>query len=602
MKLGGLFSGIGGFELAWTRLGGEVAWMCEWDKNARKVLEARFPGVPIYPDVRDLDPSEVEAVDVLTGGSPCQGFSVAGKRTGLEHGESQLFADYIRIMDGLAERGLKWALWENVPGVLSIEDEDGNRTFEHVVAALAGGTEPVRLEPERRWNTGLASGRGRAVAWRVLDSRFFGVAQRRRRVFACVAFGGACEDRAGRALLAVAEGVRGDSAEGVAAGQGAAGGVEGRAGIPSVAGTLGAKVDDLDRMTFLPDRAGVPSVTGTLSAGAHPGSYNGQDAFNDLLFPDTALGFNWQSGGDARGLDLTDQPSALTTQQTPAVLMTMREGKPGGGKGPLLVEEESLTLATGNGQTLFQPAIPIQDTRAINKKQGGTGIGQEGDPSFTLDTASRAGVAQAFNEMNFTTSDQHHVLRAGTKQSTGVVEPWGFSAGNSEHARTMGETQGISPPIRSAASGTNQVPTVGPVAFREPARAQSSDDAETWVDDGVENTVNTFDVGDARTTHAIVEPFCVQGSVEGRSDGAGPGGRGWKQGESFTLNTADRHAVASQTYGVRRLTPVECERLQAFPDGWTEPAGSDSARYKALGNAVTVNTVWWILRRMKAQG
>jgi len=53
---------------------------------------------------------------------------------------------------------------------------------------------------------------------------------------------------------------------------------------------------------------------------------------------------------------------------------------------------------------------------------------------------------------------------------------------------------------------------------------------------------------------------------------------------------------------VRRLTPVECERLQAFPDGWTEPAGSDSARYKALGNAVTVNTVGWILRRMKAQG
>jgi DNA (cytosine-5)-methyltransferase 1 len=547
MKLGGLFSGIGGFELAWTRLGGEVAWMCEWDKNARKVLEARFPGVPIYPDVRDLDPAEVEAVDVLTGGSPCQGFSVAGKRTGLEHGESQLFADYIRIMDGLAERGLKWALWENVPGVLSIEDEDGNRTFEHVVAALAGGTEPVRLEPERRWNTGLASGRGRAVAWRVLDSRFFGVAQRRRRIFACVAFGGACEDRAGRALLAVAEGVSGDSAEGFEAGQGAAGSVE--------------------------DRVGVPSVTGTLSAGAHPGSYNGQDAFNDLLFPDKPA-YGMFGSSNQEGAMVETQPAITASHGqpgnvgVPAMLMTMREGKPGGGKGPLLVEEESLTLATGNGQTLFQPQ-----------------------------------------------------------------------------------------------------------AFRKSARAQSSDDAETWVDDGVANTVNTFDVGDARTTHAIVEPFCVQGSVEGRSDGAGPGGRGWKQGESFTLNTADRHAVTDtthaivepvnsltpwpemgeamrvygedgagpslkqhspnvmtewtadhtgtlqsrtykglnhenvrdgqavvQTYGVRRLTPVECERLQAFPDGWTEPAGSDSARYKALGNAVTVNTVGWILRRMKAQG
>jgi DNA (cytosine-5)-methyltransferase 1 len=471
MKLGGLFSGIGGFELAWTRLGGEVAWMCEWDKNARKVLEARFPGVPIYPDVRDLDPAEVEAVDVLTGGSPCQGFSVAGKRTGLEHGESQLFADYIRIMDGLAERGLKWALWENVPGVLSIEDEDGNRTFEHVVAALAGGTVPVRLEPERRWNTGLASGRGRAVAWRVLDSRFFGVAQRRRRVFACVAFGGACEDRAGRALLAVAEGVSGDSAEGVAEGQGAAGGSE--------------------------DRVGVPSVTGTLSAGAHPGSYNGQDAFNDLLFPDRpAYGMFGASGQE--GAMVETQP-ALTASHgqpgnvgVPAMLMTMREEKPGGGKRPLLVEEESLTLATGNGQTLFQPQAFQQNQR--------------------------------------------------------------------EEVRLLGDQAGA----LAADPGAHQQNYLAiPQAFRKSARAQSSDDAETWVDDGVANTVNTFDVGDARTTHAIVEP---------------------------------------PSYGVRRLTPVECERLQAFPDGWTEPAGSDSARYKALGNAVTVNTVGWILRRMKAQG
>lgn len=211
MKLGGLFSGVGGFELAWTQLGHEVAWMCEWDAKARKVLEARFPGVPIYPDVRDLDPAEVEAVDVLTGGSPCQGFSVAGARTGLEHSESQLFADYIRIMDGLAERGLQYAIWENVPGVLSIQNDDGERTFNHVVAALAGGTEPVRLPEDRRWNTGLASGQGRAVAWRILDSRYFGVPQLRRRLFACVAFGHSPEDRAGRALLAKREGLQGDS-------------------------------------------------------------------------------------------------------------------------------------------------------------------------------------------------------------------------------------------------------------------------------------------------------------------------------------------------------------------------------------------------------
>jgi site-specific DNA-cytosine methylase len=343
MKLGGLFSGVGGFELAWTQLGHEVAWMCEWDAKARKVLEARFPSVPIYPDVRDLDPAEVEAVDVLTGGSPCQGFSIAGTRSGLEHSESRLFADYVRIMDGLAARGLKYAVWENVPGVLSIRNDDGERTFTHVIGALVGAGEPVRLDPKRKWNVGLAANGERGVAWRVLDSRYFGVAQRRRRVFACVAFGDSAADRAGRTLLAVGEGVRGDSASSRPEGEGVAGGVA-------------ASVGD-------------------------------------------ASAFNWQSGGDARGLDLTDEPSALSTSQTPAVLLTMRAGKPGGGKGALLAEEQSLTLATGNGQTLFQPQ-----------------------------------------------------------------------------------------------------------AFRKSKRAQSDTDDETWVADGGANTLKVFDVGDTRTTHAIVEP------------------------------------------------------------------------------------------------
>jgi DNA (cytosine-5)-methyltransferase 1 len=360
VKLGGLFSGIGGFELAWTQLGHEVAWLCEYDPHARKVLAARFPNVPIYPDVRDLDPAEVQAVDVVTGGSPCQGFSIAGQRTGLEHSESQLFADYVRIVNGLAQRGLQWALWENVPGVLSIQNENGEFTYEHVVAALVGATEPVRLG-QGRWNTGLADGGGRAVAWRVLDSRYFGVAQRRRRVFACVAFGGAAADRAGRALLAKPTGLRGDFAAGRTQGEGATGGFAGGAAGTSIAGTVSAK---------------------------------------------WAKGTGGPSGDEAQNL-VTDLP----------------------------------------------------------------------------------------------------------------------------------------------------------IAFRKARRAASVDDDETWVDDGEANTLSVFDSGESRTTHAVVRP----------------------------------------QHGVRRLTPVECERLQAFPDAWTQPAGSDSARYRALGNAVTVNTVRWVLGRMLEQ-
>ena len=486
MKLGGLFSGVGGFELAWTQLGHEVAWMCEIDKSARKVLEERFPGVPIYENVEDLDPAEVEPVDVLTGGSPCQGFSVAGHRTGLEHGESRLFSDYIRIMEGLADRGLKWALWENVPGVLSIQNDDGERTFEHVVAALVGGTEPVRLG-QGRWNTGLADGGGRAVAWRVLDSRYFGVAQRRRRIFACVSFGDSPADRAGRALLAKSEGVSGDSSSCDAKGQEPAGGVAAGAG-----GASGF------RMTAF-------------------GQYEDDDS--------------------ASTLKQRDHKDATDLVVSPAVTSKWAKGS----GGPAGDETQNLVAQTWG---MYGPS-------------GQEGATLEEQPAITASHGQPGNVAQAFDEMNFTTGDQHHVLRAGTKQSTGVLEQ---------------------------------------IAFRKAARAQSSEDSESWVNDGLANTVNTFDVGDTRTTHAVVEP--VESLTPWPEMGEAMRVYG-DSGASPSLKQQSPNVL--NRYGVRRLTPVECERLQAFPDGWTEPAGSDSARYKAMGNAVTVNTVRWILGRMLEQ-
>ena len=204
------------------------------------------------------------------------------------------------------------------------------------------------------------------------------------------------------------------------------------------------------------------------------------------------------------------------------VLLTMREGKPGGGKGPLISEDMSLTLATGNGQVLIEPTI-YEPNR-----------------------------------------------RDGVK------------------------------------------------------RAQSATDDESWREDTVTPTLNQFDTGDTRAT-----VVAIQGSVVGRNDASGPGGKG--HGEigdpMFTLNTTDRHAIATTGNGgdvmntipasiyhhgtmvnqdvnsglmvltqtVRRLTPLECERLQGFPDGWTE-GQADSHRYKQMGNAVAVPVVEWVIR------
>lgn len=302
MKLGGLFSGVGGFELAAQQLGHEVAWMCEIDKDARKVLAERFPGVPVYGDIRDVNPAEVEAVDILTGGSPCQGFSIAGHRTGLQHEESQLFSEYVRVVDGLALRGLRWAVWENVPGVLSIKNDDGERTFENVVAALVGASHPIRLGTGS-WNTGLADGGDRAVAWRVLDSRYFGVAQRRRRVFACVSFGDSAADKAFRALLAKPSGSVGDNRARKEKEEAFAGRVASSPGVPPVSGTLAAS------------GAGISRTSGNgnfldFVIRDHPAP---EDAFVDSLTP-------WPEIGEAMRVYGTSGRSPSLKQHSPHVL------------------------------------------------------------------------------------------------------------------------------------------------------------------------------------------------------------------------------------------------------------------------------------------
>jgi DNA (cytosine-5)-methyltransferase 1 len=164
--------------------------------------------------------------------------------------------------------------------------------------------------------------------------------------------------------------------------------------------------------------------------------------------------------------------------------------------------------------------------------------------------------------------------------------------------------------------------------FVKSKRAQTSDDDETWLRGGVAPTLNAFDIGDTRATVIIFEAtrvndvriyenysptvatywgtggarvpyvFPIQGTVIGRSDEAGPQGKGYAEdGEvMFTLDRVSGHGVAT-TLTVRRLTPTECERLQGFPDGWTD-AQADSHRYKQMGNAVAVPVVEWIINRI----
>ena len=162
MRYGSLFSGIGGFDLAFDRAGFECVWMCEIDKNCQELLGKRFEGVRIYDDVRKVG-RDAEPVDVIVGGFPCQDLSVAGKRAGLTGERSGLWFEFARVIDELEP---KWVVIENVPGLLS-----SNRGRDFAVIL--------------RW---LVE-RGYGVSWRILDAQYFGVPQRRRRVFVVGSFG-----------------------------------------------------------------------------------------------------------------------------------------------------------------------------------------------------------------------------------------------------------------------------------------------------------------------------------------------------------------------------------------------------------------------------
>ena len=377
LTLGSLFDGSGGFPLAGLLAGIVPVWSSEIEPFAIRVTEKRLPQVQHFGNISGLHGAKLPPVDIITFGSPCQDMSIAGKRTGLNGSRSSLFHEAIRIIREMrcASNGKypRYIVWENVPGAFS---SNGGEDFRCVLEAICSVKDSsISIpRPAGKWTkAGEILAESYSLAWRVLDAQYWGVPQRRKRIFLVADFDGTSAGK----ILFESEGLSGYSAESLRAWQRTA-----RSAADSF-GTAGLCLCDQggERIDILKER------TVTLRAEAHhppcvlenhPTDSRLQISENEKV---QTLTSRCGTGGGNVPL-LMDTPKTLK----------IRCGKAGGGKGGLIQENKSATLSCNNDQTVFQPkayGISSFSSNAMLSGNPHSGI-YEADTARTLDTSDQS--------------------------------------------------------------------------------------------------------------------------------------------------------------------------------------------------------------------
>lgn len=674
LTLGSLFDGSGGFPLGGLMAGVTPVWASEVEPFPIRVTTRRLPFMKHYGGITAMDGGKIEPVDIITFGSPCQDMSVAGRRDGLDGSRSSLFYEGVRIIKEMrcATGGKypRWICWENVPGAFS---SNKGEDFKAVLEAVIGIAEPnaqVPMPEKARWPyADLYLGDGWSVAYRTLDAQYWGVPQRRRRIYLVADLAGGSAGK----ILFESEGLSGYSAEGFRSWQRAAGSLETCIGATGYDGYNGSLTEEISSTLgvncgmstgrngiVLNDQGGnrmdiTEEVTSTLRAEAHhpPCVVESAGFCTEHSAKSRTIGYEEECSPTLRAgvvpaaVALENHPTdsrvklsedgnvqTLTSRMGTGgnnvpLVMKIRSGCEGGGKGPLIQENKSATLSCNNDQTLFEPrafGISSKDSNAMKSGNPHSGI-YEAETSRTLDA------------------------NGGTPScNQGGIAVVAFTQNQRNEVRDLGDRSAVV----CANAGTKQ------------------------------------------------QTFVLQGSMIDRDDKNGPQGDGVNEDVSFTLNTVDRHAVYSMTtgsftqvaeekaptvlardykdptavcygigrdtfnqgqnakfaptfeeelqptlvakgpgaiqsgYTVRRLTPTECARLQGFPDNWCADLGtdkptdeelyfwhkifktyaavtgckmksdaqiakwlrnphSDAAEYKMWGNGVALPCVWFVL-------
>lgn len=427
LTLGSLFDGSGGFPMGGLLAGITPVWASEIEPFPIRVTTKRLPFMKHYGDISQMDGRKIEPVDIITFGSPCTDMSIAGRRAGLDGKQSSLFYQAIRIIQEMREathgRYPRYIVWENVPGAFS---SNKGEDFKAVLEAVIGIKEPgaqVPMPEKNLWPyADLYLGEQWSVAYRTLDAQYWGVPQRRRRIYLVADFAGW---GAGQVLFE-SEGLSGYSAEGFRAWQRAAGDPaagSGAAGIclndqggncmdvsSGVAATLRAEHHGhppcvLDAAGFCTehsaDSRGIgfePERAPTLRAGVVPAA---------IALESHPIDSRIKIADDGTVQSLTSRMG--TGGMNVPLVLKIRSGCEGGGKGPLIQKDKSATLGCNNDQTLFEPVafgISSDQSKAMLSSNPHAGI-YKARTSRTLDTGggnpgcNQGGIAVVTQEKSY---------------------------------------------------------------------------------------------------------------------------------------------------------------------------------------------------------
>ena len=628
LTLGSLFDGSGGFPLGGLLSGITPVWASEIEPFPIRVTTKRLPFMKHYGDVSRMDGGKIEPVDVITFGSPCQDMSIAGRREGLDGSRSSLFYEAVRIVKEMRcatdGRYPRYIVWENVPGAFSSnKGADFQSVLEEICSVKGYKIDPAR--PAKWPAAGEIVADDFSLAWRVFDAQYWGVPQRRKRIYLVADFAGGSAGK----ILFESEGVSGYTPQGFRPWQGAAGAFEesaGATGCVCLNDQGGGRMDvteDVAATLRAENHGHPPCVMGaagfctehsaqargigyreetspTLRAGTVPAAVyenHSQDTrYTGPLETAPTVNATYGMGGN-------NQPFVVETPKT----LKIRSGCKGGGKGALIQDNKSATLGCNNDQTVFVPFV--KGTRPHSPAEG-----QQWKASDVANTLNTYDVGE-------------------TRCNELAVKVYGICSKDSNAMKSENPKSG----------------------FYEAETSRCLD----------------ANGGNPTCNQGGMAVVALQGSMIGRADKNGPHGSGVNEGVSFTLDAADRHAVAycmttgtyiqaleeqsptlmardykdppvvnetEPEYIVRRLTPTECARLQGFPDWWCarletdEPTEeeiefwtevfeihrsvmgtsskpksrnqivkwlknphSDSAEYKMWGNGVALPNVYFVL-------